>query len=219
VLAFSGDNYAIDISGQDGHLAHGKGDLVLRGNLGEIVADQELDLYSGGNTIVFLDTDNNSDSQFEVVKAGAWMPSMTVNETGDLWVLGNLSASGTKSAVMVTSSFGQRKLYAVESPEVWFEDLGTASLVDGEATVAFEQVFAETVNLEADYHVFLTPLCGEPLLLFVTAKTPAGLTVRGVTLDGRPSECAFDYRIVAKRLGYEDVRLEPFAMPTSIDGD
>jgi hypothetical protein len=29
-----------------------------------------------------------------------------------------------------------------------------------------------------------------------------------VTLDGQPAECAFDYRVAAKRLGYEDLRLE-----------
>jgi hypothetical protein len=35
-----------------------------------------------------------------------------------------------------------------------------------------------------------------------------GFTVKGVGLDGKPSACEFDYRVVAKRLGYEDVRLE-----------
>jgi hypothetical protein len=48
----------------------------------------------------------------------------------------------------------------------------------------------------------------EPALLYVTAKRATGFTVRGVTLDGQPAECAFDYRVAAKRLGYEDVRLE-----------
>jgi hypothetical protein len=32
-----------------------------------------------------------------------------------------------------------------------------------------------------------------------------------VTLDGRPAACSFDYRVMAKRLGYEGVRLAPFA--------
>jgi hypothetical protein len=59
-----------------------------------------------------------------------------------------------------------------------------------------------------DYHVFVTPLCQEPVLLYVTAKRATGFTVRGGTLDGQPAECAFDYRVAAKRLGYEDVRLE-----------
>ena len=60
-----------------------------------------------------------------------------------------------------------------------------------------------------DYHVFVTPLCQEPVLLFVTAKNGTGFTVQGVTLDNQPSNCAFDYRVVAKRLGLEDLRLVP----------
>jgi hypothetical protein len=30
-----------------------------------------------------------------------------------------------------------------------------------------------------------------------------------------PAQCAVDYRIVAKRLGYEDVRLSPATLPSS----
>lgn len=218
VRAHSRTNWGIDASGKDGYLQHGTGDLLLGGNLGEIVAEEELDLYSAGHTIVRLDTDMDSDSRFQVASAHAWGASMWVDETGDLWVLGDLMAAGSKPAIVDTSSFGSRKLYAVESPEVWFEDLGSASLTDGDATVAFEPIFAETVNLEEEYHVFLTPLCEEPLLLFVTEKIATGFAVRGVTLNNEPSHCAFDYRVAAKRRGYEDVRLEIFAQP-SIDAD
>ena len=49
----------------------------------------------------------------------------------------------------------------------------------------------------------------ESVLLSITAKTNTGFVVKGVTLDGRPANCSFDYRIVAKRLGVEDVRLRP----------
>ena len=82
------------------------------------------------------------------------------------------------------------------------------TLENGEAHIEFEQIFAETVNLGENYHVFLTPVCDQPLVLNVSAKTPSGFKVQGVTLDGTPSNCTFDYRIVAKRLGYESLRLE-----------
>jgi hypothetical protein len=45
------------------------------------------------------------------------------------------------------------------------------------------------------------------VLLYVSQKTADGFTVRGVELDSAPSSCAFDYRVVAKRLGYESIRL------------
>jgi hypothetical protein len=47
------------------------------------------------------------------------------------------------------------------------------------------------------------------VVLFVAPKTAEGFTVKGVTLDNQPSSCAFDYRVMAKRLGYSDVRLAP----------
>jgi len=46
------------------------------------------------------------------------------------------------------------------------------------------------------------------VLLFVTAKSSTGFAARGVTLDGQPASCACDYRVVARRSGYEGVRLE-----------
>jgi hypothetical protein len=96
----------------------------------------------------------------------------------------------------------------MESPELWFEDFGTGQLADGQVKVAIDPLFAETINLDLDYHVFLTPTGDEPVLLFVVAKTKTGFEVQGVTLDGSPSTASFDYRIVAKRLGFEDRRLD-----------
>jgi len=129
---------------------------------------------------------------------------------GDLAVAGNLGVSGgTKSALVDTQDFGTRALYALESPESWFEDLGTAQLANGEAVVGIEPVFAETVNLADDYHVFVTAL-GD-CALYVDTKSPASFTVRA--MGGRSCSIAFDYRIVAKRLGYEDTRLAEVNAP------
>jgi hypothetical protein len=175
------------------------GDLLLEGLWGEIFApDGSMVLASADDVHIRLDTDDDEIACL-----------LILNSTNG--IIGQICEDGTKSAVLQTESHGQRAVYALESPEVWLEDFGTASLVDGEATVAFDPIFAETVNLEMDYHVFVTPLCQEPVLLFVTVKTGTGFVVKGVTLDNQPSDCAFDYRIVAKRLGLEDLRLEPVA--------
>ena len=177
------------------------GDLVLRGARGEIFSSSDyLNLYTNWNFNVDLDNDNNDSNGCFYLYNG--------NEA----IVGQWCENGSKSAVLQTESYGQRAVYTIESPEVWLQDFGSASLVDGSATVAFEPIFAETVNLEMDYHVFVTPVCQEPALLFVTAKDTSGFTVRGVTLDGQPAACGFDYNVVAKRLGLEDIRLEPPAM-------
>jgi len=182
-------------------------DLALGGAVGRINTDPDdpgSDLYlsSNGDVTIKLDNDSGGGGTNVLYIRSRGHLACSINDGGDL------TCTGAKNAVVETTDYGTRKLYAVESPEVWFEDFGTASLVDGEATVAFDPIFAETVNLEVDYHAFVTPLSQEPVLLFVTAKSAAGFTVQGVTLDGQPAQCSFDYRVAAKRLGYEDVRLE-----------
>jgi hypothetical protein len=116
----------------------------------------------------------------------------------------NTVSSGTQATIVDTPSHGQQKLYSMASPEVWFEDFGRGELVGGIAIVTVDPAFAETANL-GDYHLFLTPLddCNG---LYVAAKTATSFEVR--ELNGGNASLSFDYRIVAKRLGYEDVRLK-----------
>jgi hypothetical protein len=200
----SASGWGVEADGNNASPYDKLGDLVLRGSYGEIFSfGTLLDLFSDGNVVIDLDDNNNDSNAFFRILNGTDQIVHEINE------------NGTKSAVLQTESYGQRAVYTMESPEVWLEDFGSASLVDGAATVALEPIFAETVNLEADYHVFVTPLCQEPTSLFVTAKGTGGFTVQGVTLDGHPAACGFDYRVVAKRLGLEDIRLEPPAMSAS----
>jgi hypothetical protein len=118
---------------------------------------------------------------------------------------GNFGCSGSKSAVVPVDG-GARKvaLYAVEAPENWFEDYGSGQLSSGSARIDLEPTFAQTVNTDLDYHVFLTPR-GECEGLYVTNLTPSGFEVR--ELHHGSSSIAFDYRIIAKRKNYETVRL------------
>jgi hypothetical protein len=96
------------------------------------------------------------------------------------------------------------ELYAMQSPENWFEDFGSGQLHDGVAQVALDPTFALAVNTGAGYHVFLTPK-GDCEGLYVAQETATAFQVR--ELRGGKSNIAFDYRIVAKRRGYEDLRM------------
>jgi hypothetical protein len=78
-------------------------------------------------------------------------------------------------------------------------------LQNGSATIHLDPTYAETVNTTIEYHVFLTPN-GDCAGLYVAQKTPTAFEVR--ELRGGKSSVAFDYRIVAKRLGLESLRLE-----------
>lgn len=95
-------------------------------------------------------------------------------------------------------------LNAIHSPENWFEDVGSGQLSGGEAIVNIESVFGETVNTGMDYHVFLTPN-GDCKGLYVAQKSPTSFVVK--ELGGGASSVTFDYRIIAKRKGFEQIRL------------
>jgi hypothetical protein len=129
----------------------------------------------------------------------------SVKIQGPLTVRGNLEViGGTKSAAVAHPDGSRRLLYAVESPESWFEDFGEGKLKSGKAVVKLDRAFASLIRL-GDYHVFLTPR-GDCNGLYVTAQTSAGFTVRE-TNDGNKS-ISFSYRVVAKRKDVTARRLE-----------
>jgi hypothetical protein len=109
---------------------------------------------------------------------------------------------GTKNAVVGTED-GARLLYTEESTEVWFTDYGFGELEEGLAVIPIESIFAQTVNLEEPYHVFVQ-VYGDAEV-YVTDRTATGFEVH--LRDGDPG-VEFSYRIVGKRIGYEDDRLE-----------
>jgi hypothetical protein len=119
-------------------------------------------------------------------------------------VSGDMYCSGSKSAVVpVDNGAREVALYAVESPKNWFEDFGSGRLSNGSAVIELESTFAETVNTQS-YHVFLTP-SGDCKGLYVSQKAAGGFEVR--ELGGGTSSIDFDYRIVAERRGYENIRM------------
>src|SRR5690606_32431557 len=80
-------------------------------------------------------------------------------------------SNGTKSGSVPTSR-GNQLLYVTESPEVWFEDIGRAKLVNGEADVQLDPLFLETVVIDDRHpmHVFIQ-MEGESNEVFVQPGT------------------------------------------------
>jgi len=134
---------------------------------------------------------------------------------------GDLTCTG-QVKTLATTGGGAHKVetYAMQSPENWMEDFGFARLTGGAAVVKIDPAFADTVSETADYHVFITPN-GDSKGLYVIGKTATSFEVR--ESGGGASSLSFDYRIVAKRRGYEAERLtdvtEPFnAANHALDG-
>ncbi len=119
---------------------------------------------------------------------------------------GDLSCNGSINSVVPADGGARRvSLYAVHSTENWFEDAGSGQLNNGSTRIELDPTFAQTVNTGTDYHVFLTPN-DDCKGLYVSRKTATSFEVH--ELGGGHSSIPFDYRIMAKRTGYENVRLK-----------
>jgi hypothetical protein len=177
-------------------------DIFTGGNTGAIIQNNCAYEGTGGYTAcstLIVENDTTTPSLTDVVAAVGEFGNCTLDNGGDL------NCTGTKSAVVpVDKGTRQVALYAVEAPENWFEDAGAGQLSNGSAVVALEPTFAQTVNSGVEYHVFLTPK-GDCEGLYVTHETATGFEVR--ELRGGHSNIAFDYRVMARRKGYESVRL------------
>jgi len=128
---------------------------------------------------------------------------------GTVHIIGDLLVTDNKSAMVRDSAGKHRRLYAVESPESWFEDFGFAKLVRGRKRVAIKRDFAQFIH-PREYYVFLTPE-GDSNGLYVTKKSAAGFEV--VEQQGGRSNTRFSYRIVAKRRDLRSRRLEMVRLP------
>jgi len=146
-----------------------------------------------------------------------------VNQVADLWrcednssnalascdASGNISAnsvlcSGQKCAVVPTSE-GVVRLYAQESPEYWFEDFGEGDLAEGRAHIELDPLFLETVTIDENnpIKVFIQPN-GD----FNTFVKRYGTGFDVIQSGKEKGNGHFTYRVVAKRNGYQNHRLE-----------
>ncbi|MEI7801488.1 MAG: hypothetical protein WCI97_02465 [Bacteroidota bacterium] len=114
---------------------------------------------------------------------------------------GDLTCTGAKNASVGTSK-GNQLVYSIESPEVWFEDFGTATLVSGQATVTLDPLYLETVFIDANHPMIVTVTPqGDCKGLYVEPGTTS-FTIK--ELNGGTSNINCSYRITCKRLNYQD---------------
>jgi len=168
-----------------------------------------------GHAGVFLNNSNswttmylgNSGTAGTSVVPGLFTTLQASTRTGTCGIGGNgdLTCTG-QVKTLATAGGGARTVetYAMQSPENWMEDFGSAALEHGVAVVNIDPGFAETVSGTAGYYVFLTPN-GDSRGLYISRKTAATFEVR--ESGGGTSSLSFDYRIVAKRRGYDGQRL------------
>jgi len=164
-------------------------------NAGFFVNNSGSDASIGGATLLL--ENGSTDSSALLFYALGGVGNCEINNAG------TITCNGTAVNV-VKAGAREVSLYAMHSPENWFEDFGSGTLVNGSTTVALDPTFAATVDTTNEYHVFLTPN-GDCKGLYVSQKSAGSFEVR--ELGGGQSSVSFDYRIVAKRAGYENLRL------------
>jgi hypothetical protein len=138
-----------------------------------------------------------------------------------------LDASGNINAGSLTTTKGTyarttgadgtaRTLYAPHTTSPVTEDFGEGQLVNGRGYVRLDPALANVIDNRNAYHVFLTPE-GDSKGLYVTQKSPTGFVVR--ESSGGRSTLAFEYRILAKPINENGVRLAvapPLPHPDSL---
>lgn len=123
-----------------------------------------------------------------------------------IMVNGTFSVTGTKSRVEQTEHYGNRLMYAFESPNPLYSDFGRASIADdGLCYVFIDPVFYECIDNNYDYFVFIQPeSSGE---FAVIERTSDHFIVQGT-----PGE-SFAWMLVTTQKGYSATRTEEFVIP------
>lgn len=107
---------------------------------------------------------------------------------------------GTVSTIVASDKVNDTKkiMFAPEAPEVLFEDYGTGELVDGEATIKIDPIFARNIYVDKKHplKVFIQ-LEGDCNGVYVTNKSKEGFTVK--ELAGGKSNVSFSWHIVGNR--------------------
>jgi len=136
---------------------------------------------------------------------GVYGKSDSPGGTG-VYYSGGLGGTGAMKAIVRTSQ-GPTGLDVMTAAGTWVEDFGTGRLNNGHAHIELDPMFRETVTIDEV----------NPMLVFVQLHDRAceGVAVeKGSTgfdvieLKNGISHGTFDYRVVAKRKGFEDRRLD-----------
>jgi hypothetical protein len=170
---------------------------------------------SGSAGLVGVATGPNAVAFGTIVQGGATFAGYF---NGTTVVNGAFAVTGSKSAAVKDASGQYRLMYSVESPEAWFEDFGTGTLVNGKATVKLDPQFAQHIHTD-QYHVFISE-DGDHNGLHTTAKNTSGFTVEASSLlakaagvNAAQAQGSFSWRVVAKRNDIKGERMPVWEMP------
>ena len=158
-----------------------------------------LEIRSQANTAFIDFTANQSDDYH--ARLYIKNNDKTLYTSGDgLKVQGALSVTGSKNCLQETENYGGRLINAYETAEYYFGDLGFGKInKDGECLIYIDDIFAECINTNVEYHIF-TQVYNGAIKTIDRYKTY-------FIVKGDPGT-NFSWELKAKRKRYENARLD-----------
>jgi hypothetical protein len=138
------------------------------------------------------------------VYSDAWCPGPGTEYSG--YFIGDHMITGSKSAAVKIDNNDWRLLYCQESPELWFEDFGEGQLNNGQTHIELEPIFLKTVTISKEHPIKVFVQLNDNCNGVYVKRGNTGFDV--IELQNGKSNAQFTYRVVAKRTGYENLRLK-----------
>lgn len=136
----------------------------------------------------------------------AILNSLGLDTSGGIIAGGSMQVYGTKNRIIETENYAERLQYCYETPTPMFGDVGEGAIdKTGKCYVWLDDVFAETIDTDVQYQIFLQAY-GEGNV-YVNERSPSYFVVCGTP------GLAFGWEIKAVQKGYDTVRLESFEKP------
>lgn len=114
----------------------------------------------------------------------------------------DLDVGGSKNCLQRTINYGNRRINAYETAEYYFGDIGSGVIQNGECIVFIDDVFSECINTNVEYQVSIFEYSNRGSITEVE-RYPTHFIVKG-NIDN----LKFGWELKAKRIGYENNRLE-----------
>ena len=136
----------------------------------------------------------------------AILNSLGLDTSGGIIAGGSMQVYGAKNRIIETENYAERLQYCYETPTPMFGDVGEGAIdKTGKCYVWLDDVFAETIDTDVQYQIFLQAY-GEGNV-YVNERSPSYFVVCGTP------GLAFGWEIKAVQKGYDTVRLESFEKP------
>ena len=170
---------------------------------------------SGKNLLVAQVSTNNKDDGFMVqsnsgtpllgIQAGYTYPIFLRHNT---YVDGDLQVTGSFVNPTKTANYGTRLANSEQSTEQYLNDAGSGVIKDGECIVWIDDKLQECINTNVEYHVFTQIYSGS---ITKIERFNNYFIVYG------EDNTEFSWELKAKRLGFENVRLDTPSLEEYID--